>query len=1296
MRVLRRAGLGLAALGLLVSATGVRAAVSTSTARVSSGAAPFNISYILAQDATAMTINIRKASDNTIVRTLTSASGAIASSAILKGSHSAEVQWDGATTGGAPAPAGDYYAEIITTGAPTAAMTELSPPAIFAEPISGVLTTFDGRSEYNPSVNRNATSAFKNLAYTGTRASNASARCGIEVTNADGSPNNHLKPILATTANDFLSAFVLPDDNIVSTGATNFNVYVTTPDGTLLHTFGAGRVRTRMMQAFGTADHPELFFIGNSTADTINNTDINYIADVSTYTATSTPLKLVLSSTLPTTSPRCLVVNKAKTAFWVSAAFGSAGTTAWVRKFNITKDGSGNITGATLDPTFNFVFPADISYATGGNNRGLNLSPDESVLWLGMNEGSGTTVIYPTIQNSVILGYNPATGALLDSSKKFVAAYNVEGLGVSENGNIFVTTYDNGTGGAGVTGTTARLMSVVAPSDNGSTDTTRSTKFSLVADTTLRFTTQPTVSNLTYHGCTITWDTNYACDSTVNWGSAAGVYDIGTVTKDSDPDPVTHHVVSLDGLERATLFHYQVTGQETGFTPTPLTSADLTFTTHDLTISAVAPNPLGDVTTTITWTTNEPATSIVHYGLNLGSEDQSVTDNALVTAHSVVITGLKPLTQYYYTVESGYNSGPPPAHVVSQEQSFTTLGSISILTETMSADQTTATLGFTTNIACAATVHYGTARAALTSSISVASGISHSAAFTGLTAGTTYFYNIDLSGAGLAGYTTPVSAFTTGVAGGASTTVTHSAAADFGTAFTTNVDVGASGSLLKLQKQGLPGTPVETTPLPQERYYHACAVSNGYLYVMGGRFNADANNTADTVYYAKINADGTVGAWATTATLPPPSATTIGRMACEGMAFGYNGYIYIIDGADSAFGTWNTVIYAKQNADGTLNPWQTSANLVPEYRDLGAANVIDGHVLLSGGEDNSNSPSNSTAQYMAPIQANGDIGPWYKVTDIPSTRWFNKTVANAHKVYEYGGYNALVWANQAQIAGLQPDGVLGTFDLSPNNMTLLRYNFTAALVGGKLLSVAGRISPNAPDAGIDYAKLMADGTTGTWNTSGSPALHAVDAPDGAVWGNNIYQVGGRTVFSGGAAAAAVPSVQLIPMVPDTADPDGATYAYAGTVESSVIDLTTPTNLKHLKVTATGSVEVRYRFANADGIFSDWFTPSSMDADISGGARYFQYQLVLTGSGTDTPTVSSVALTTVAGVSPLLPGDVNKDGVVDSKDVKLALQIAAGLLNANDPTVSFANGNIVADTVINVLDAVAIQRKINGK
>ena len=52
-------------------------------------------------------------------------------------------------------------------------------------------------------------------------------------------------------------------------------------------------------------------------------------------------------------------------------------------------------------------------------------------------------------------------------------------------------------------------------------------------------------------------------------------------------------------------------------------------------------------TATITWDTNEPATSRVDYGLT-AALGQFVEQSALVTSHSLTVTGLDPVTQYFF------------------------------------------------------------------------------------------------------------------------------------------------------------------------------------------------------------------------------------------------------------------------------------------------------------------------------------------------------------------------------------------------------------------------------------------------------------------------------------------------------------------------------------------------------------------------------------------------------------------------------------------------------------------------
>lgn len=71
----------------------------------------------------------------------------------------------------------------------------------------------------------------------------------------------------------------------------------------------------------------------------------------------------------------------------------------------------------------------------------------------------------------------------------------------------------------------------------------------------------------------------------------------------------------------------------------------------------------------ITWTTNEPATSQVEYGLNTDYGSLTDLDSNLVTSHSVTITGLVPETLYHYRVRSQDANGN---EAISIDHTFTT------------------------------------------------------------------------------------------------------------------------------------------------------------------------------------------------------------------------------------------------------------------------------------------------------------------------------------------------------------------------------------------------------------------------------------------------------------------------------------------------------------------------------------------------------------------------------------------------------------------------------------------------
>ena len=69
-------------------------------------------------------------------------------------------------------------------------------------------------------------------------------------------------------------------------------------------------------------------------------------------------------------------------------------------------------------------------------------------------------------------------------------------------------------------------------------------------------------------------------------------------------------------------------------------------------ITAIIATPHTNGTATISWTTDENANSSVSFGLSAGNLNLSATDGAMVTSHSLLLTGLIPGNIYYFRVQS--------------------------------------------------------------------------------------------------------------------------------------------------------------------------------------------------------------------------------------------------------------------------------------------------------------------------------------------------------------------------------------------------------------------------------------------------------------------------------------------------------------------------------------------------------------------------------------------------------------------------------------------------------------------
>lgn len=186
--------------------------------------------------------------------------------------------------------------------------------------------------------------------------------------------------------------------------------------------------------------------------------------------------------------------------------------------------------------------------------------------------------------------------------------------------------------------------------------------------------TAPTISNLSLSKSTstisVSWDTNEDAEGRVYIATTSPATSSNNI--DSKITSGTSHSVLFSGLSPDTTYYVRVIAKDASGNET---IENRTITTDEVVIlDTTAPviSSLSVSSTTVSWTTDEAATSRVWYATTtpVSVDTASVKSNAnLVTNHSITLDGINASTTVYYIVSSTDDSGNT---ATSSEQSFMT------------------------------------------------------------------------------------------------------------------------------------------------------------------------------------------------------------------------------------------------------------------------------------------------------------------------------------------------------------------------------------------------------------------------------------------------------------------------------------------------------------------------------------------------------------------------------------------------------------------------------------------------
>ena len=259
--------------------------------------------------------------------------------------------------------------------------------------------------------------------------------------------------------------------------------------------------------------------------------------------------------------------------------------------------------------------------------------------------------------------------------------------------------------------------------------------------------------------------------------------------------------------------------------------------------------------------------------------------------------------------------------------------------------------------------------------------------------------------------------------------------------------------------------------LVEDRGFTEAVVHKGYIYVVGGGNGPNGKHLLQSVERAKINADGSLGLWRL------ESSQTILPRRCTKLVL-IGGTLYSFGGFGGAL--LDSVEYAKIAEDGSVGQWQMASEsmLLPRY--VNSVKAVDGSAYVFGGHDQNKGVGISDVEWARP-QADGDIRSWQKTSSLKVGRYGLASAKAGKTLYALGGLTGLEYLDSIEKSSVLSSGELSSWR-ETTAMTTARATFNALTYKGYFY-VLGGTNRNGYLRSVEYGWINLEGDIGFWGST---------------------------------------------------------------------------------------------------------------------------------------------------------------------------------------------------------------------